>query len=72
MVALSMSQRQFVCSHHDRKVETVFVECSSCGATKKERYSHRADDNEIARACFPSWKINGVRGAKRTQCPRCK
>ena len=54
---------------HDRTIETVLVECIVCEIRAKERCQHSASNHEVAKL-FPGWKILGVRGAKRTLCPK--
>ena len=55
---------------HDRAVEVVRVFCGLCDAEASAACTHRASDTEAARH-FPGWIIRGVRGAKRTRCPKC-
>lgn len=68
----TMAQRHAICISHGKSIETVTVECVSCGACDKKRFSHAASDIEIARKCFPRWRIKGVRRARKTLCPKCK
>lgn len=71
-IYLSIAERKAVCLAHGRSVEVVVVICMNCGVQKKKEYCHGASNHEIARRCFPRWKIRGVNRAKVTRCQKCK
>jgi len=53
-------------------IDVVFVECGHCGKRSEHKASHSERDVDLARRFWPKWIILGVRGAKRTRCPKCR
>lgn len=69
---LSIDERKAVCRDFGRTVETVSVVCMECGKQSNDSYSHGATDAQIAKACFPKWRVKGVGGRRKTLCPACQ
>jgi hypothetical protein len=66
------SRRRAVHADHGRTVQTVFVNCVSCGSSAQKPFRHDATDAQVKRECFPRWQVKGVNGALKTLCPRCR